>query len=65
LIPFRAAVHDVVARGEINAVEMVTIVSRDPGTAVDYIKALRIFRDMTISNFDIARWRCLARKSKP
>ena len=56
--PHFQAVKDVVERGEIGAVEMVTIVSRDPGAPpVDYIKRSGgIFRDMTIHDFDIARW---------
>lgn len=56
--PHFNAVHDVVARGEIGAVEMVTIVSRDPGAPpVEYInRSGGIFRDMTIHDFDIARW---------
>jgi myo-inositol 2-dehydrogenase/D-chiro-inositol 1-dehydrogenase len=56
--PHFQAVKDVIARGEIGAVEMVTIVSRDPGAPpVDYIKRSGgIFRDMTIHDFDIARW---------
>jgi myo-inositol 2-dehydrogenase/D-chiro-inositol 1-dehydrogenase len=56
--PHFMAVHDVIARGEIGAVEMVTIVSRDPGAPpVDYIKRSGgIFRDMTIHDFDMARF---------
>lgn len=56
--PHFMAVHDVIARGEIGVVEMVTIVSRDPGAPpVDYIKRSGgIFRDMTIHDFDMARW---------
>ncbi|MEO0989796.1 MAG: inositol 2-dehydrogenase [Pseudomonadota bacterium] len=44
--------------GRIGEVEMVTIISRDPGAPpVDYIKRSGgIFRDMTIHDFDIARW---------
>ena len=50
----RAAIDD----GEIGAVEMVTIISRDPGAPpVDYIKRSGgIFRDMTIHDFDMARF---------
>ncbi|WEK06365.1 MAG: inositol 2-dehydrogenase [Candidatus Devosia phytovorans] len=56
--PHFMAVHDVIARGEIGTVEMVTIVSRDPGAPpVDYIKRSGgIFRDMTIHDFDMARF---------
>ncbi|MET3925758.1 inositol 2-dehydrogenase [Devosia sp. 2618] len=56
--PHFQAVHDVIAKGEIGAVEMVTIVSRDPGAPpVDYIKRSGgIFRDMTIHDFDMARY---------
>ncbi|MGV8855711.1 MAG: inositol 2-dehydrogenase [Devosia sp.] len=56
--PHFMAVHDVIARGEIGTVEMVTIISRDPGAPpVDYIKRSGgIFRDMTIHDFDMARY---------
>jgi len=44
--------------GTIGEVEMVTILSRDPGAPpVDYIKVSGgLFRDMMIHDFDIARW---------
>ena len=50
----RAAIDD----GRIGAVEMVTIISRDPAPPpVDYIKRSGgIFRDMTIHDFDMARF---------
>ncbi|KKC31244.1 inositol 2-dehydrogenase [Devosia psychrophila] len=56
--PHFMAVRDVIEKGEIGVVEMVTIVSRDPGAPpVDYIKRSGgIFRDMTIHDFDMARW---------
>ena len=56
--PHFQAVKDVVDKGEIGTVEMVTIVSRDPGAPpVDYIKRSGgIFRDMTIHDFDMARF---------
>lgn len=56
--PHFTAMRDVIGKGEIGAVEMVTIVSRDPGAPpVDYIKRSGgIFRDMTIHDFDMARW---------
>ena len=44
--------------GAIGAVEMVTLTSRDPGPPpYDYIaRSGGIFRDMTIHDFDMARW---------
>lgn len=44
--------------GAIGNIEMITITSRDPGAPpADYIKRSGgIFRDMTIHDFDIARW---------
>ena len=56
--PHFEAVKAVVDRGDIGAVEMVTIVSRDPGAPPpDYVRRSGgIFRDMTIHDFDIARW---------
>jgi myo-inositol 2-dehydrogenase/D-chiro-inositol 1-dehydrogenase len=50
----KAAIDD----GAIGEVEMVTISSRDPGAPpADYIKRSGgIFRDMTIHDFDMARW---------
>ncbi len=44
--------------GRIGDVEMVTLTSRDPGPPpLDYIKhSGGIFRDMTIHDFDVARW---------
>ncbi|WP_320822321.1 inositol 2-dehydrogenase [Reinekea sp.] len=44
--------------GAIGKVEMVSITSRDPGAPpLDYIKRSGgIFRDMTIHDFDVARW---------
>jgi len=56
--PHFRAVHEAVARGDIGAVEMVTIVSRDPGPPpLDYIgRSGGIFRDMTIHDFDMARF---------
>ncbi|KMK68995.1 inositol 2-dehydrogenase [Puniceibacterium sp. IMCC21224] len=44
--------------GVIGAVEMITVTSRDPGAPpADYIKRSGgIFRDMTIHDFDVARW---------
>ena len=56
--PHFAAVKSEVAKGTIGPVEMVTITSRDPGApGVDYIKRSGgIFRDMTIHDFDMARF---------
>jgi myo-inositol 2-dehydrogenase / D-chiro-inositol 1-dehydrogenase len=47
-----------ITRGEIGAVEQVIITSRDPGLPpVEYLKvAGGLFRDMTIHDFDMARW---------
>jgi myo-inositol 2-dehydrogenase / D-chiro-inositol 1-dehydrogenase len=44
--------------GLIGEVEMITLTSRDPGAPpADYIKRSGgIFRDMTIHDFDVARW---------
>lgn len=52
------AVKAAIDEGRIGTVEMVTITSRDPGAPpVDYIKRSGgIFRDMTIHDFDMARW---------
>jgi myo-inositol 2-dehydrogenase/D-chiro-inositol 1-dehydrogenase len=56
--PHFQAVKEAIDNGEIGDVEMVTIISRDPGAPpVDYIKRSGgIFRDMTIHDFDIARF---------
>ncbi|GAB4347477.1 MAG: inositol 2-dehydrogenase [Oricola sp.] len=56
--PHFAAVKDAVDNGRIGDVEMVQIISRDPGAPpADYIKVSGgIFRDMTIHDFDMARF---------
>ena len=56
--PDFAAVRAAIDAGRVGAVEMVTITSRDPGPPpLDYIaRSGGIFRDMTIHDFDIARW---------
>ena len=56
--PHFKAVRAEIAKGAIGKVEMVTITSRDPGAPpVDYIKRSGgIFRDMTIHDFDMARF---------
>lgn len=52
------ALRDAIDKGRVGEVEMVTIVSRDPGAPpIEYIRRSGgIFRDMTIHDFDIARW---------
>ncbi|MDA9865359.1 inositol 2-dehydrogenase, partial [bacterium] len=52
------ALRAAIDAGQIGTVEMVNITSRDPGPPpVDYIaRSGGIFRDMTIHDFDIARW---------
>ena len=56
--PHFMAVRAEIDKGSIGAVEMVTITSRDPGAPpLDYIaRSGGIFRDMTIHDFDVARW---------
>ncbi|WP_273793444.1 inositol 2-dehydrogenase [Brucella anthropi] len=56
--PHFAAVHKAIEDGRIGNVEMVTITSRDPGAPpADYIRVSGgIFRDMTIHDFDMARF---------
>lgn len=52
------AVKAAIDNGTVGDVEMVTITSRDPGAPpAEYIKVSGgIFRDMTIHDFDMARW---------
>ncbi|HMO70282.1 MAG TPA: inositol 2-dehydrogenase, partial [Paracoccaceae bacterium] len=52
------AVKAAIDAGRVGRVEMVTITSRDPGAPpLDYIaRSGGIFRDMTIHDFDMARW---------
>ncbi|OYX40832.1 MAG: inositol 2-dehydrogenase [Rhodobacterales bacterium 32-67-9] len=52
------AVKAAINEGTVGEVEMVTISSRDPGAPpYDYIsRSGGIFRDMTIHDFDMARW---------
>lgn len=56
--PTFAALHQRIARGEIGTVEQVIISSRDPGPPpIAYLKASGgQFLDMTIHDFDMARW---------
>jgi myo-inositol 2-dehydrogenase/D-chiro-inositol 1-dehydrogenase len=56
--PHFRAVRKAIDDGAVGDVEMVTIVSRDPGAPpVEYIRRSGgIFRDMTIHDFDMARW---------
>ena len=52
------ALKDVIDTGRIGEVEMVALTSRDPGPPPpDYIRRSGgLFRDMTIHDFDVARW---------
>jgi len=54
---FRALKHSI-DKGNVGKVEMVTITSRDPGPPpMEYVRRSGgIFRDMTIHDFDLARW---------
>ncbi|MCC5954572.1 MAG: inositol 2-dehydrogenase [Natronohydrobacter sp.] len=56
--PDFAALKAALDAGRIGKVEMITITSRDPGAPpADYItRSGGIFRDMTIHDFDMARW---------
>ena len=56
--PHFPAVRAEIDKGTVGAVEMVVITSRDPGAPpVDYIaRSGGIFRDMTIHDFDMARF---------
>lgn len=56
--PHFSAVRESILAGKIGTVEMVQITSRDPGPPpIDYIKRSGgIFRDMTIHDFDLARY---------
>jgi myo-inositol 2-dehydrogenase/D-chiro-inositol 1-dehydrogenase len=51
-------VHDRIARGDIGRLEQLTIVSRDPAPAPREYLAVSggLFRDMTIHDFDLARF---------
>jgi myo-inositol 2-dehydrogenase / D-chiro-inositol 1-dehydrogenase len=58
--PSHAAVAAAVRAGEIGALEQLIITSRDPDIApIDYLRTSGgIFRDMTIHDFDLARFIC-------
>lgn len=56
--PHFVALHQAVDQGEIGNIEMVQIISRDPGAPpLEYLKTSGgIFRDMAIHDFDMARF---------
>ena len=56
--PHFLALRDVILSGKIGKVEMINIISRDPGAPpAEYIKVSGgIFKDMTIHDFDMARF---------
>lgn len=56
--PSMAQLKESLTNGEIGAPEIVTISSRDPGApSAEYVKTSGgLFRDMTIHDFDMARW---------
>ncbi|HIE9809238.1 TPA: inositol 2-dehydrogenase [Klebsiella pneumoniae] len=56
--PSMAGLQQALANGEIGELEFVTISSRDPGApSPEYVKTSGgLFRDMTIHDFDMARW---------
>lgn len=56
--PGHRAVRQAVARGEVGALHQVAVTSRDPGLAPEgYLRVSGgIFRDMTIHDFDMARF---------
>ncbi|MGR3616187.1 MAG: inositol 2-dehydrogenase [Paracoccaceae bacterium] len=56
--PHFIAVHDAISQGRIGAIEQITITSRDPGLPPKSYVAVSggIFRDMTIHDFDMARF---------
>lgn len=56
--PHFMALKEIIQSGRIGKVEMINIVSRDPGAPpADYIKVSGgIFKDMTIHDFDMARF---------
>jgi myo-inositol 2-dehydrogenase/D-chiro-inositol 1-dehydrogenase len=56
--PSFKALHDRLRKGDVGVLEQVIITSRDPGLPpLDYLKVSGgQFRDMTIHDFDMARW---------
>lgn len=56
--PSASEIHQAIANGEIGELHQIMISSRDPGFAsMDYLRhSGGIFRDMTIHDFDMARW---------
>jgi myo-inositol 2-dehydrogenase / D-chiro-inositol 1-dehydrogenase len=56
--PSMAGLQQALAGGEVGELELVTISSRDPGApSPEYVKTSGgLFRDMTIHDFDMARW---------
>ncbi|MGI9336357.1 MAG: inositol 2-dehydrogenase [Gammaproteobacteria bacterium] len=56
--PNHRAVRDAVAAGDVGALELLVITSRDPGLApVEYLRVSGgLFRDMMIHDFDLARF---------
>ncbi|ADU72508.1 inositol 2-dehydrogenase [Pantoea sp. At-9b] len=56
--PSAAEMHSAIAKGEVGELHQIMISSRDPGFAsMDYLRhSGGIFRDMTIHDFDMARW---------
>jgi len=56
--PSHRAVRDAAARGELGALELVRITSRDPAPPpIEYVaRSGGLFRDMTIHDFDMARF---------
>lgn len=57
--PHHRAVHDAVRAGDVGAVELVSITSRDPDPPpIDYLKGApeALFRETTVHDFDMARF---------
>lgn len=56
--PHFLAVKEALSKGRVGEIEMIQIISRDPGAPpMDYIRTSGgIFRDMTIHDFDMARF---------
>lgn len=56
--PSMAGLQQALVNGEVGELELVTISSRDPGApSPEYVKTSGgLFRDMTIHDFDMARW---------